>query len=235
MSKAREKNRSSQGGPVALVTMIRRLQIGRVTWKPLFLITALLAALALFPLAWAYPNFPGDEWALRQFQGFQSGWLNDAAVAVSSIGRVYVFLPLGAALGVAFLWFGRRADAFLVVFSLIPIAAGQGLKFAVDRPRPDFLIAGPDPSGLAFPSGHAIFAIVFGAVLIFLVGQYLRPVVLRRWIQATLVFLVLAIGASRVYLGIHWPSDIIGGFLFGALALAVLFWIRNTMQKADAA
>ncbi|PKB78705.1 MAG: hypothetical protein BZY88_17090 [SAR202 cluster bacterium Io17-Chloro-G9] len=206
--------------------------IQRIYWKPCCLGLGLLATAALFVLASAFPKFPGDERALVEFQAFQTGWLDNAAVAVSSLGLFYVFLPIVAVVIAVLFVKDRWADAFLVGLSLVPIALNVVLKFLVDRPRPDFHIIGPDASGLSFPSGHSVFAFIMGGVIIYLVEQFVSSIALRRWIQGSVMLLVVAIGASRVYMGVHWPSDVIGGYVFGALALLVMIAMRNAVATS---
>ena len=65
--------------------------------------------------------------------------------------------------------------------------------------------------------------------LIFLIQENIRPRLARRTLQVGLALLILVMGASRVYLGVHWPSDVIGGYLLGGLALGGLIWLRNRL------
>ena len=92
------------------------------------------------------------------------------------------------------------------------------------------MIVGPDPSGLSFPSIHSIYAFLFGGILIVLVGELVRSQLLRLSFQITLGLLILAIGLSRVYMGVHWPSDVIGGYLFGGMALLALIRLRKSLM-----
>jgi undecaprenyl-diphosphatase len=112
---------------------------------------------------------------------------------------------------------------------LVPVAAGHGLKLLVQRPRPEFLVVGPDAGGFSFPSGHALFAALLGGVLVLLAEDLVRPLWLRRALQGVVVLIALAVGASRVYLGAHWPSDVLGGYLAGVLALGGLMWLRDRL------
>jgi undecaprenyl-diphosphatase len=107
------------------------------------------------------------------------------------------------------------------------------IKQSYQRPRPNMVPMLLDPSGFSFPSGHTMGATgAYGALLV--IGLYLLP--RRRW-QAALALLigllVLLIGSSRVYLGVHYPTDVLGGWLAGGawLLLATHFtclvvWIR---------
>ena len=203
----------------------------KLPWKQLDLSIGLLITSVLFCLAWIFPTFPGDEGAIIQFQSLQNGWLNAAALAVSTLGLfpVSVALMLAAA---TMLWLRRRGvDASIVLLSMVPMALGNAIKMLVDRPRPDHLLLGPMPNNMSFPSGHSIYAVLFGGMLILLAEELIQTTLIRRGVQAGLVLLILAVGASRVYLGVHWPSDIIGGYLFGMVALLALRRLRNRLAN----
>jgi undecaprenyl-diphosphatase len=213
-------------------TTTLHLTLTNFTTRTWLLILGVAATLALYILAWAYPTFPGDEGALIRFQALRTGWLDDAAIGFSNLGEVWVFLPAAAVL-IAILFFARRhADIGLVFGGLIVVGMGNGLKLIVDRPRPDYQIIEPFASGLSFPSGHSLLAVILGGLLVYLVGQWVRPVLPRRAIQVGLILVVAGMGASRVYLGVHWPSDVIGSYVLGVLAFVGLVWLRNNLATA---
>ena len=209
--------------------------IGKVLAKPSVVVGGLLLTLAMFILAWAFSTFPGDRGALQGFQDNQSGWLDTAALAVTSLGGWAVAVALMLGMGVYFAICRRRVDALIVLLSGAPVLAGFFLKEAVGRARPEFFITGAEPTSLSFPSGHSLFAMVFGGLLIVMVGELCKPVRLRRAVQVTVGLLILAVGASRVYLGAHWPSDVVGGYLFGIMALLGLVWLRNWLMSRQTA
>ncbi|MBC8281258.1 MAG: phosphatase PAP2 family protein [Chloroflexi bacterium] len=195
------------------------------------MIAAVLGTLALYILAWVYPTFPGDESILLRFQSLRSGWLDETAKGFANFGVVSVFIPAAAFL-MAFLLMARRyADVAMVFAGLMVIGIGNGLKVLVDRPRPDHQIFDPIQSSFSFPSGHSLLAVILGGLLIYLVESWVKPVLLRRAIQIGLVLVVVAMGASRVYMGVHWPSDVIGSYLFGLLALVGLITLRNAVAS----
>lgn len=203
-----------------------------------WLAVGLAVTAAVFVLAWTYPTFPGDRGAMEElldWQDEQAGWVDTAALAVTSLGGWIAALVMMAGLTVFLLVRGRRVDAFVVLLSGVPLLFGLLLKELVGRARPDLWLTGPEPSGLSFPSGHATFAIIFGGILIVLAEEAVSPAPARRAIQLFLILLILAIGASRVYLGVHWPSDVVGGYLFGGVALLGLVYLRNVMSARQAA
>ena len=207
--------------------------ISSVTVRTWSLVVGIPATLALYILAWAYPTFPGDEVALIRFQALRTGWLDEAAVGFANIGVVWVFLPAANVLIVLLFLTRRYADIGLVFGGFMVVGLGYGLKLLVDRPRPGYQIIEPITSGLSFPSGHSLLAVILGGLLVYLVGQWIRPALPRRVIQAGLILAVAGMGASRVYLGVHWPSDVIGSYMLGVLALVGLVWLRNNFSTAS--
>ena len=113
------------------------------------------------------------------------------------------------------------------------VGLGNRLKLLVDRPRPDYQIIEPFASGLSFPSGHSLLAVILGGMFVYLVGQWVRPILPRRAIQVGLILVVVGMGASRVYLGVHWPSDVIGSYVLGVLSLVALVWLRNNFTTVS--
>ena len=182
---------------------------------------------AVFFLAWAFPVWPGDEAVLASFQGWQSSELAAFFRILSNVGRVPVAVTLVFAATALLLLNRRRADALLLALIIVPMALGPLLKLAVGRPRPEYAIFDPIPQSLSFPSGHASFALIFGGILIYLAGKRVRHAWARRGLIGGLVLLILLLGVSRVSLGVHWPSDVIGGYLYGGLALVALIRLRD--------
>jgi undecaprenyl-diphosphatase len=205
----------------------------KLDWQRLSLTVGMLLTLSLFILAWVFPTFPGDDWALLQFQQLESGWLTCGALVVTTLGGGPVAVGVVGIVTFGMLLLRRYLDAWIVSLSLVLIPVGQALKIAVGRPRPDFLLVSDVPSTMSFPSGHALSAMILGGILISLVGETVRPKVICRGLQFMLILFILAVGASRVYLGLHWPSDVIGGFAFGGLGLVGLFFLRGLSLSGE--
>ena len=217
----------------------------RTYWLPsrkkiLFLFLGLGLIVALLGLGRAFAQFPGDRWVLLELIQWRTDGLNAVAVILSGIGYGGVGLgfpvPWIVIAAVAGVLAARRWDeaSFLAIALLAP-AVNLGLKELAGRPRPDPVLALVQETGLSFPSGHAVLAMVFFGALIVLLGRrkfFREHKVARHTMQGILILLILAVGGSRVYLGSHWPSDVLAGFLFGGLYLVgqLVAW-RAAIEK----
>ncbi|OGH99814.1 MAG: hypothetical protein A2104_06270 [Candidatus Melainabacteria bacterium GWF2_32_7] len=147
------------------------------------------------------------------------------AIFITRLGAEYVsFLLIPIILG--FLFFKHIKEALLV---LISTGGGFCLNIIVkeifDRARPVVGTPIVQVEGFSFPSGHAMIAICFYGVLIYLSFRYIKNKWLRRFSYIFFSTLILLIGLSRVYLGVHYPSDVLGGFSLGAFWLGICILI----------
>ncbi len=199
------------------------------------LAAVLLFTVALFPLAWTFSTFPGDEQLILGVEELHAGWLSTLALVVTNSGTFpFSAILLISVVALLFL-IRRRVDALIVALTVAPMVSGFFLKMVVDRARPDFFLVGPLPDSMSFPSGHSVYAVLFGGILLVLVGDLVESPRIRRTLQVGLGLLILGVGMSRVYLGVHWPSDVIGGYLFGGMALMGLVWVRSRLLTRPSA
>ncbi|SHI63389.1 phosphatase PAP2 family protein [Streptomyces sp. 3214.6] len=130
---------------------------------------------------------------------------------------------LGAAVAVWLVW--RHAAwwtaGWLVVTSVLGTLIQQGLKAGVGRARPVW----PDPVDsahyAAYPSGHALTATVVFGLLLWLLHRHGAGPVIWRTAVAVAAVSVVGVGLTRIWLGVHWPSDVLGGWLLGALLVTL--------------
>ncbi|WP_106432320.1 phosphatase PAP2 family protein [Streptomyces sp. LaPpAH-108] len=194
------------------------------------LVVAVLAAccavlMSLVAVEWA-PLVEADgsvsrtthRWAVR----------DGAATSVMRVLSDWVLDPLTMRLvcAVVALWLLWRRAAWwtalwLVLTVGVAVVVQQSVKAAVGRPRPVW----PDPVDsarfAAFPSGHAMTATVVCGLLLWLLHRDGTRGALWWTAVAVALLAVVGVGATRVWLGVHWPSDVLGGWLFGALVVAV--------------
>lgn len=173
---------------------------------------------------------PGDLRALDVVGFLRSGWLDSVAGTVTHLGSTVVLLPV-TAVTLALLVAGRRwIEAAVLALAAISIAFGvDALKNLVERPRPDGAII--SVPGYSFPSGHAAHS-VFYLWLAVTIAIRLRPDMVRK---ATVIgagaAVTLIVGLTRVYLEVHYLSDVtagwaLGGFCFAFFAAVALVSVR---------
>jgi len=151
-------------------------------------------------------------------------WFDVPMRAITALGYYWVVVPLSL--------FFRRGHALYAVLLLISSAGAAllatFLKYLFQRPRPELFESDYTASFYSFPSGHATIAVAFYGTLALLIALRLQD--WRRW--AVLVVgaaLALLLGLSRLYLGVHYPTDILAGYLAatlwtGTVATVVVFW-----------
>jgi undecaprenyl-diphosphatase len=184
-------------------------------------------AIALSFAASQYPFFPGDLAIAQWVQSIDSPIVYRLMWGVSALGTVFVVLPLRIACAVLLAVAKRPLSAMFVVLTISAEALSFVVKELVNRPRP-----GPDLVRIfwfngdsGFPSGHVMSFIGFYGFLFFLAWTQTPRSSARTITLLVLGALILLVGVSRVFLGSHWPSDILGGYLIGSLWL--LAFIRS--------
>ncbi len=184
-------------------------------------------AAALCICAHYEPRFPGDLRLALLIQSVHNQTLDSLMKWVSFLTgdwRAPVLVVVGSM--AAWRCLGKR-EAVLVLMTWLSSPISSGLKLMVGRPRPtaDLVAVFQAEPGNSFPSGHAFLAIVFWGLLAYFALTRLKGRSLRMLTFSGLVVIIIWIGVSRVYLGAHWPSDVIGGYICGALFLASLVWL----------
>jgi membrane-associated phospholipid phosphatase len=174
--------------------------------------------------------FPVDLAAARVAEDVRTAWLTAVLTWVTRIGSSPWLVAILIVVGVVALVVRRdpRPGAWLAAEYLGAVVMYQTLKAILDRPRPPGALV--DATGSAFPSGHATQGIAFfGMLAVFLVALLPR----RVGPSAAVAMVILGVlsGLSRVYLGVHWLTDVAGGFLLGGAWLAALLGIRAKVER----
>lgn len=196
------------------------------------LATALALTLAVVALTWAVEAGATaglDGWADGRARAVASPALTDAMEAVSLAGSGWVIGPLAGVVTLLLLRARARRAALLFALAMLGAYLAPVLKEVFDRPRPVPVPGYDQPTTFAYPSGHAMTSASFAAALVLAWPGRRRPV------AAVAAAFVVAVGASRVLLGAHWPTDVIGGWLIAAAwaALVAALLLPRRERGAD--
>jgi membrane-associated phospholipid phosphatase len=178
----------------------------------------LFAALALTVIAAGEGVVPGDIAMARAVQWPASPEIDAAAGFVSLVGDEFpAMVGLGLVSVVMLVAVGRQDLAVFLGAAAALRAVGPGLKELIASPRPTSEVVAiiVPAEGLGFPSGHAMGAALFYGAIAIIAPQVVANRRIARGIQGAALAMVVLIALSRVRLGVHWPSDVAGGLLFG--------------------
>lgn len=178
-------------------------------------------------------DYPLDVALIRHFEAVRanSPGLTLAAIAVTHAGSAFGTIGCGLGIAAWLAWRGQRWLAAVLGATVIgERLVIDGLKLLIDRSRPAFDLHPVVTHSSSFPSGHA-----GNSMAVFLVIALIAvPRAYRRSAVVSALFASLLIGGTRPYLGVHWPSDVIGGWALGA-GIAIIAWsIADTRQSAAA-
>ena len=159
-------------------------------------------------------------------------WVEEFMTEITALGGYPVLMVL-VGIVIGFLLVARKSGPALFVFLSVGSGTlvGQLLKMFYDRPRPDLVDHLVTTHTASFPSGHATMSAVVYLTLAALIVRLVDSVAVRVYVASVAVLLTLAVGLSRIYLGVHWPSDVAAGWALGA-AWASLSWLVVSGLKA---
>ena len=195
--------------------------------------------LSLFALLAVWVRFnpvnPIDLTITREFQESTASWLKISMEAVSYPGST-LLLPGLVLLAALIFWLGglRLEAVFVVGLSLVSLGLNFLVKILVARPRPNSHLVDviQAAKGQSFPSGHvmaylAFWGLLFSFAIILFQGA--------RWWRILLLVVpalfVALVGPSRIYLGDHWASDVLGAYLIGGVLLGIALWIYLKLKE----
>jgi undecaprenyl-diphosphatase len=152
-------------------------------------------------------------------------WLRTVALDITALGGPVVLTLITAAITGFLLVIRRPGAAALVAASIITgMLLSTLLKDSFDRPRPEIVPHIVVATSASFPSGHALLSAVTYLTLAGLLMRIQNGSLAKAYVLGVAVLLTVSIGASRVYLGVHWPTDVVAGWSVGA-AWALLCWL----------
>ncbi|QXJ31293.1 undecaprenyl-diphosphatase SepP [Saccharolobus shibatae] len=187
-------------------------------WKYIASIYAIYIIISVVVKIVGEANFPGNIYFLYLINHSQLPAFNPIMLFFSKYGREYIWIPVTAIL---FIMGGkfRRSSLLLVGGFIIAIILGEVSKYVMAQPRPFLILHNvnllvPEPTDYSYPSGHALIVAV-GAMIVLLTLPY--------YISIPLLMEALLTSYSRVYIGVHWPLDVLTGWILGiAIALTAM-------------
>lgn len=167
-----------------------------------------------------------DETTYKLIIKLMSNGMTNFMVFMSHLGSAITLIILTIAF---ILLMKNKTNAKFIAINLILVfVINRILKFVIARPRPDVLKIVQE-SGYSFPSGHSMVATGFYGFLIYLTYKNIKSKKIKYPLIVLLSILILLIGISRIYLGAHYATDVIGGWIIGFIYLA--FFIKYLYKK----
>ena len=207
-----------------------RHAVSRGTMFLAFYLWFLSGAIMLSFIAQRTDFFPGDMSITKALQKRQNPWLRQFMISISEIGFPKLVVPLTVCIASIFWALRFRLEALFILLTTSSNLLNAIVKRLIKRPRPTNELVSVvrvinEPS---FPSGHVMHYTNFFGLLIYLLATNWRSGRLRNALITICTALIICIGPSRVYLGAHWPSDVMAGYIYGGLWFGGLmaFYLR---------
>lgn len=201
-----------------------RLRRVRAVAFQVYVLVALVGFAALALLATTAPLFPPDIEVTRELQAEVPSWIARLLIIISWPGYTIQAITITALVAVLLSMGGLRWEAAAsLITSIGCVALNYLVKIAIRRPRPEAPLVDvfTNLNTYSFPSGHVMWYTAFFGFLLFLAFTLLRRPWVRIAVMAPLIGMIALVGVSRIYLGEHWASDVVSGYLLGSLVLFV--------------
>jgi len=225
--------------------MVKRLSAGvKKFWAGLALLSLemiivvclFICALVIFVFVarriFVLNNTAFDQRVFRFLENYVSERNNDIVLFFTFLGSHDFLIPANLAL-ISYTLFIRKHKWYSIKIPAIALSS-LGLMFLLknlfNRSRPDIPLL-HEAEGLSFPSGHALMSVTFYGLLVYLVYKTFKHPGVKWTLITLLCCLILMIGFTRIYLRVHYASDVIAGYCIGFLWLVFAVWMLNNMEK----
>ena len=191
-----------------------------------------VAALVLWGIGWlvtgTYRGWisPFDSSIRGAIRQMQSPMWAALLLTVTKLGSTIYLIIVGCAVGIILIilrWF--KPLVLLIVVMAGQAALHHGFKWLIARPRPSALINYKDVESFSYPSGHAVAGLCLYATIAWFVSSGVESPAGKAGVWICAALLIFLIGLSRVYIGVHYPSDVLAGFLGAAIWTAAVLSI----------
>ncbi|OLB45944.1 MAG: hypothetical protein AUG45_11965 [Ktedonobacter sp. 13_1_20CM_3_54_15] len=222
-----------------------RKAVSRGTMFLAFYLWLLSGAVMLSWIAQRTQFFPGDMVITKILQKRKNPLVRKFMLGISEIGFPKLSIPLSISFAAIFWALRFRLEAFFILLTSSSHLLNALVKRLIKRPRPtnELVTVARVINEPSFPSGHVMHYINLFGLLSYLLATNWRSGRLRNILIAICIALIAFVGPSRVYLGAHWPSDVMAGYLYGglwfggimALYLRVKSWIHPSQGRTPEA
>ncbi len=222
-----------------------RKAVSRGTMFLAFYLWLLSGAVMLSWIAQRTQFFPGDMVITKILQKRKNPLVRKFMLGISEIGFPKLSVPLSISFAAIFWALRFRLEAFFILLTSSSHLLNALVKRLIKRPRPtnELVTVARVINEPSFPSGHVMHYINLFGLLSYLLATNWRSGRLRNILIAICIALIAFVGPSRVYLGAHWPSDVMAGYLYGglwfggimALYLRVKSWIHPSQGRTPEA
>ena len=212
------------------LTKVKKFGMKNIKWIILFIL--LIIVLAIVEDVFEEKIVKLDTIGYNLISNIINPSITPIAIVITSLGGAIVIVAL--AIDVLILVKNRKISFSILLNLLIATVLNLILKNIVQRPRPDEyrLIT---ETGYSFPSGHSMISMAFYGYLIYLTYKYLKNKKLKIILITILSILIILIGITRIYLGVHYTSDVIAGFLISVCYLIIYTSLvkKYILEKED--
>lgn len=218
-----------------MINLTKKTLLTRKVYLQILLILSLLGFLILTFFVKSENYFVLDLEISNFIQSIKIPLVNELMLVLTNIGYFPINIFL-LSIPTTILFLKRLLkEAFLLVFSVGGVyIISQTIKTLVDRIRPSPELIDRSTVYLrhdSFPSGHVLFYIAFLGFLLFLIYTKFKNKVLVTFFSVTFSIMVIMIGVSRIYLGDHWFSDVLGAYLLGFIWLNIIIYIFQILPE----
>lgn len=155
-------------------------------------------------------------------------------IFISDFGYELRMFPQLAIIGLVMIWLKKWKEflGYLIITQGVYLAV-MIFKELIQRQRPDEIYRRIEKTSFSFPSGHSSVNMFFYLTLIWLVCRFIKNKIIKITVASILGLWILSVGFSRVFLGVHYPSDVLGGYLVGFFAFLLFVLYTNIVSKTE--
>ena len=216
---------------------MEKRMISKRAWRIMLAAAVVLAVLAAFityevGVVYDTAPLPLDLSVQEAFFSLRGPVLNPIGIAVTHLSDTVTIVTFCVVLLIL-----PNRKQYGVPLSLAALGGSafyKPMKHIFLRARPDAALHLVQQGGFSFPSGHSVTSVIFYGLSIYLLNKHCKNEKLRKVLTGVCGFLAVAIGPSRIYVGVHWPTDVLAGWCIGGMVLLVSICIAERIQRSTA-